>query len=90
MSESEFEEDSNVTVSVAAKKGKTIERTEKNKEESQHTQQRAIRLYEIGPRLQLRLLKIENGLGKGEVLYHHVGNISCICFNCDSISKEER
>ncbi|KAI9314268.1 Brix domain-containing protein [Dichotomocladium elegans] len=33
-------------------------------------QQRAVRLHEIGPRLTLDLLKIENGLCNGEVLYH--------------------
>ncbi|KAJ3147319.1 hypothetical protein HDU89_005669 [Geranomyces variabilis] len=33
-------------------------------------EQRAIRLVEMGPRLQLSLLKIQNGLCEGEVLYH--------------------
>ncbi|KAJ1649100.1 rRNA-binding ribosome biosynthesis protein [Dispira simplex] len=33
-------------------------------------QQRAIRLQEIGPRLELQLLKIEAGMCEGEVLYH--------------------
>ncbi|XP_030853116.1 suppressor of SWI4 1 homolog [Strongylocentrotus purpuratus] len=33
-------------------------------------QKSAIRLIEIGPRLQLGLIKIEEGLGEGEVLYH--------------------
>ena len=30
----------------------------------------AIRLAEIGPRLKLRLVKIEEGICDGEVLYH--------------------
>ena len=30
----------------------------------------AIRLYEIGPRLKLKLIKIEEGVCDGEVLYH--------------------
>ncbi|XP_058717788.1 suppressor of SWI4 1 homolog isoform X2 [Poecile atricapillus] len=34
------------------------------------TQQSAIRLTEIGPRLTLQLLKVEEGLGQGNVLYH--------------------
>ncbi|GAB6019629.1 hypothetical protein CHUAL_001191 [Chamberlinius hualienensis] len=36
-------------------------------------QKSAIRLTELGPRLLLRLIKIEEGLMKGEVLYHHLG-----------------
>ncbi|XP_059728158.1 suppressor of SWI4 1 homolog isoform X5 [Haemorhous mexicanus] len=34
------------------------------------TLQSAIRLTEIGPRLTLQLLKVEEGLGQGNVLYH--------------------
>jgi len=34
-------------------------------------QKSAIRLTELGPRLQLKLIKIENDLMKGDVLYHH-------------------
>ncbi|XP_014117440.1 PREDICTED: suppressor of SWI4 1 homolog isoform X2 [Pseudopodoces humilis] len=34
------------------------------------TRQSAIRLTEIGPRLTLQLLKVEEGLGQGNVLYH--------------------
>ncbi|XP_072176977.1 suppressor of SWI4 1 homolog [Diadema setosum] len=34
------------------------------------SQKSAIRLVEIGPRLQLRLIKIEEGLCEGEVLHH--------------------
>ncbi|KAJ2614706.1 rRNA-binding ribosome biosynthesis protein [Coemansia sp. RSA 1365] len=33
-------------------------------------QQRAIRLMELGPRMELRLLKIEGGLCEGEVIHH--------------------
>ena len=33
-------------------------------------QQRAIRLHEIGPRLRLELIKIEEGICNGKVLYH--------------------
>ncbi len=35
--------------------------------------QRAVRLREIGPRMELRLIKIEEGIGGGEVLYHDYG-----------------
>jgi ribosome biogenesis protein SSF1/2 len=38
--------------------------------ESTGTQQRAIRLTEIGPRLRLELVKIEEGICDGKVLYH--------------------
>ena len=40
------------------------------KQESSGTQQRAIRLTEIGPRLRLELVKIEDGMCDGKVLYH--------------------
>lgn len=39
-------------------------------------QKSAIRLTELGPRLALKLIKIEEGLMKGEVLYHHLGKAS--------------
>ncbi|CAO3658198.1 unnamed protein product [Rhizopus microsporus] len=37
-------------------------------------EQRAVRLYEIGPRMTLELVKVENGICGGEVLYHRYGN----------------
>ena len=40
------------------------------KQETFGTQQRAIKLTEIGPRLQLELTKIEEGMCDGKVLYH--------------------
>jgi ribosome biogenesis protein SSF1/2 len=40
---------------------------------NKQSEQRAIRLHEIGPRMQLTLTKVENGLCGGEVLYHHFG-----------------
>ncbi|KAJ1876812.1 rRNA-binding ribosome biosynthesis protein, partial [Kickxella alabastrina] len=33
--------------------------------------QRAVRLLELGPRMELRLMKVEGGLGDGDVLYHN-------------------
>jgi ribosome biogenesis protein SSF1/2 len=40
------------------------------KREDGETQQRAIRLTELGPRLRLELVKIEEGMCDGKVLYH--------------------
>ncbi|KAJ2581498.1 rRNA-binding ribosome biosynthesis protein [Coemansia sp. RSA 1836] len=34
-------------------------------------EQRAIRLLELGPRMELRLMKIEGGLCEGDILYHN-------------------
>lgn len=36
---------------------------------NEHVKQRAIKLQELGPRLQLKLLKVEAGICEGEVLY---------------------
>ena len=40
------------------------------KQENPRIQQRAIKLCEIGPRLRLELVKIEEGMCDGKVLYH--------------------
>ena len=40
---------------------------------NQKSSQRAIRLVEIGPRMEMRLVKIENGFCDGEVIYHRIG-----------------
>ena len=37
---------------------------------NKQNQQRAIKLIEIGPRMEMKLLKVEQGLCSGEVLYH--------------------
>jgi ribosome biogenesis protein SSF1/2 len=39
-------------------------------QETTGTQQRAVKLTEIGPRLRLELVKIEEGMCDGQVLYH--------------------
>lgn len=39
--------------------------------------QRAVRLREIGPRLEMRLIKIEDGIAGGDVLYHDYGELTC-------------
>ncbi|XP_064171140.1 suppressor of SWI4 1 homolog [Anguilla rostrata] len=36
------------------------------------SQQSAVRLTEIGPRMTLRLVKIEEGMGEGSILYHAI------------------
>ena len=43
------------------------------------TQQRAIRLTEIGPRLRLELVKIEEGMCDGKVLYHRYIHKTKVC-----------
>ncbi|KDN51955.1 Brix-domain-containing protein [Tilletiaria anomala UBC 951] len=42
--------------------------------------QRAVKLRELGPRMELRLIKIEEGFGGGEVLYHDYGAFFGSCF----------
>lgn len=37
---------------------------------------RAVRLVELGPRMELGLVKIEEGVGEGEVLFHEMGAYS--------------
>ena len=49
------------------------------KQESSGTQQRAIRLTEIGPRLRLELVKIEDGMCDGKVLYHRYVQKTKVC-----------
>lgn len=36
-------------------------------------EKRAVRLVELGPRMELGLVKIEEGIGEGEVLFHEMG-----------------
>jgi hypothetical protein len=62
-SASEIDEDEKVDVKVT-----------NVKEEVGATQQRAIKLSEIGPRLRLELVKIEEGMCDGKVLYHRYVN----------------
>eukprot|EP00796_Vickermania_ingenoplastis_P001469 gene1469-858_t len=38
----------------------------------QHREQCRVKLVELGPRMTLRLMKVENGFASGEVLYHNV------------------
>lgn len=40
------------------------------------SEQRAVRLTELGPRLSLKLVKIQDGLCDGEVLFHEFGGFS--------------
>jgi len=58
-SASEIDEDEKVEINASSVK-----------RESGQTQQRAIKLTEIGPRLRLELVKIEEGMCDGKVLYH--------------------
>lgn len=61
MSESEFEDDGTTHVTLPQK---LVSRG--NMEEGKS----AIRLTELGPRLTLQLMKVEDGLLDGAVLYH--------------------
>ena len=54
-------------------------RTPSVKQEVSGTQQRAIRLTEIGPRLRLELVKIEEGMCDGKVLYHRYIHKTKVC-----------
>ncbi|XP_044736546.1 protein Peter pan [Chrysoperla carnea] len=63
LSESEAEDDENSRVTLAQKLS-----TRGNMEGGES----AIRLSEIGPRLTLQLIKVEDGLMDGEVLYHEL------------------
>lgn len=63
MSESEFEDDPNAHITLTQKLN-----TRGNIEEGKS----AIRLNELGPRMTLQLMKIEDGLLDGEVLYHEL------------------
>lgn len=58
-SASEIDEDDKVEV-----------RTSSIVKETTGTQQRAVKLTEIGPRMRLELVKIEEGMCDGQVLYH--------------------
>jgi ribosome biogenesis protein SSF1/2 len=42
---------------------------------NKQAQQRAIRLTEIGPRMQLQLIKIQEGFCDGQVIYHNFGTL---------------
>lgn len=63
MSESEFEDDPNAHVTLSQK---LISRGNVEQAKS------AVRLSELGPRMTLQLIKIEDGLLDGEVLYHEL------------------
>ncbi|KAJ3087846.1 hypothetical protein HK102_010169 [Quaeritorhiza haematococci] len=61
-SESDVEDGPDSTVSIPRKPS--------GKQQGQHSEQRAIRLVELGPRLQLQLIKIQSGVCEGEVIHH--------------------
>lgn len=65
-SESEVEEDAEVEVlpSTSNRQAPRKKRTPKGPEK------RAVKLSEIGPRMKLEMIKIEEGLGEGKVLWH--------------------
>lgn len=66
-SEPEDAEDSKVDIQAGQRAIEGIRGPRRSKEE----EAAAVKLVEIGPRLRLQLLKIEEGFCEGEVLYHH-------------------
>lgn len=65
---SESEADTGVVVAAAA----SLKKYEKNKKSQEEGDERKkIRLVELGPRLDLELFKITEGLNGGQVLFHH-------------------
>lgn len=44
-----------------------------NRGKSVRGDKRAVRLVELGPRMELGLFKVEEGVGEGEVLFHEMG-----------------
>lgn len=57
-------------------------------------EKRAVRLVELGPRMELGLVKIEEGIGEGEVLFHEMGESSffpsCTPLTARGGRKQER
>ena len=41
-------------------------------------EKRAVRLVELGPRMELGLIKVEEGVGEGEVMFHEMGESSVL------------
>ena len=84
VSDSEFEdnEDNQVTMSKPLKDARrrqpfgntqaktTVHDSESINNYNSSSQRKSVKLIELGPRLELKLIKIEKDLGQGEVLYH--------------------
>lgn len=64
-SESEIEEDAEVEVLPSGSR-----HTVKKKRAPRGPQKRAVKLSEVGPRMRLEMVKIEEGLADGKVLWH--------------------
>jgi ribosome biogenesis protein SSF1/2 len=64
MSDSENEDETTHVVlpSTSGKKKKGVT--------SQHQQKSALKLVELGPRLRMKLVKVERGMAQGDVMYH--------------------
>lgn len=75
-SESDMEdgEDTHVEVERQIKKKKKVKMRYVT-QTSVKTQQSAVRLLELGPRLTLSLVKVQEGFCDGQVLYHQYGTI---------------
>jgi len=68
---SEADTDAEVeVVEEAARKGYKAKKVDENGEEEERVEKRAVKLVELGPRMKLRLTKVEDGLCSGKILWH--------------------
>lgn len=68
-------DDTHVEVERQIKKKKRVRKRQYVTEKKTKTQQSAVRLHELGPRLTLSLIKIQEGFCDGQVLYHQYGTL---------------
>ena len=79
-SDSEAEDDQDNRIDVPQEYVTKNKRKRKRMASSTETMQSAVRLIEIGPRMQLQLIKIEDDLCSGKVIYHEYGEFSLVHF----------
>ncbi|MHB1873215.1 MAG: hypothetical protein ACYCT1_20570, partial [Steroidobacteraceae bacterium] len=53
------------------------------------TQQSAVRLQELGPRMTLSLIKIQEGFCDGQVLYHQYGTPTTLLLQCSKLCMQQ-
>lgn len=76
-SESENDSDAEVEVSevhtmkiLSKQQKERMKKNNKTKESFRHVEKRAVKLAEIGPRMRLRMIKVEEGVCDGKILWH--------------------
>jgi ribosome biogenesis protein SSF1/2 len=68
---SELDTDAEVeVVEDEPKKGYRPKKVDENGDEEERVAKRAVKLVELGPRMTLRLIKVEDGLCSGKILWH--------------------